>query len=168
MTVEPGSDIARNRGSASHWFRRIILVGLALPFLAELSCDIYLSVQGERLLGGFGVAYFVPGWGVFAFLPLISNAGPFLLYGWLVLPLFRVKFKSQHLARRLVIGGLVGMTIAVFMMEWLLVFDFHNAGQGYLMYIFVFPMSLFGAVGALVGMIVGFLVDRVQCFAARS
>lgn len=30
MTIEPRSDIARNREDESHWFRRIILVGLAL------------------------------------------------------------------------------------------------------------------------------------------
>jgi hypothetical protein len=149
------------------WFRRIILIGLALPGLAELGCDMYLSARGERILG-FGVAYVIPSWGPFAFNPLISNVGAFLLYAGLAPLLFLVRFKRQHLAQRLVLGGLVGMASAVFLMAWLLISDLHHVGQGYFFYMIVFPMILLGMAGALVGMAAGLLFDRVLSLAGRS
>jgi hypothetical protein len=60
------------------------------------------------------------------------------------------------------------MALSVFMMAWLLISDLHNVGQGYLLYLIVFPMIFLGVAGALVGMIAGFLVDRVQGLAGRS
>ena len=133
-------------------FLSINLVGLAVPGLAEVSCDIYLVLRAERILE-YGI--------MFGF-PLLSNSGTYLAYAYLAFRICNAKFKSQYLARRIVLGGLWGLSFIVFAVAWGITYDVQHVGQAYFFYLPVFPMFLFGGVGALLGMVAGWVYDLVR------
>ena len=134
-------------------FLSINLVGFAVPGLAEVSCDIYLVLRAERILE-LGIMYGLH--------PLVSNSGTFFAYAYLAFLICAAKFKSQYLARRIVLGGLLGLSFTVFAVAWIVTYDVQHVGQGYFVYLPVFPMFLVGGVGAFIGMVAGWVYDLVR------